>query len=98
MLLKVTLLALVGLALSYPHATYPVDYHAKPMPYRFGYGVHDEYSGQHFNRKEHSDGKTVLGTYNVALPDGTKQTVNYRADPYSGFQADVIYSPNPYGH
>lgn len=36
-------------------------------------------------------GKTVTGSYQVALPDGRVQTVTYTADHYNGFVADVAY-------
>ena len=36
-------------------------------------------------------GKTVTGSYQVALPDGRTQTVTYTADHYNGFVADVVY-------
>ncbi|XP_047739922.1 cuticle protein 19-like [Hyalella azteca] len=63
----------------------------QPMPYDFAYGVNDPYQGIDFGRSEKSDGHQVQGSYSVQLPDGRKQTVNYRADHGSGFHADVIY-------
>ena len=40
-----------------------------------------------------SDAQTVSGSYNIALPDGRRQVVNYKADPLSegGYVADVQY-------
>lgn len=58
-------------------------------PYKFDYAVKDEYDD--YGRQEESDGKVVSGSYFVHLPDGRKQIVTYRADPYTGFQADVQY-------
>lgn len=45
------------------------------MPYAFEYGVAD-YRGNNFNRREHSDGHKVQGSYSVDLPDGRVQTVS----------------------
>ncbi|XP_066978952.1 adhesive plaque matrix protein-like [Macrobrachium rosenbergii] len=71
-------------------------------PYQFGYGVKDEYAGTDFGQTEESDGNTVRGSYAVQLPDGRKQTVNYVADHYGGYQAEVTYYgeaqyPHEYG-
>ncbi|XP_042234938.1 cuticle protein 8-like [Homarus americanus] len=69
------------------------------MPYKFGYEVSDSYSGQYFDHKEYSDGTVVKGKYSVDLPDGRQQTVEYRADPDSGYQADVSYrGPGQHQH
>merc|ERR1712106_3240 len=41
---------------------------------------------------ETSDGAgTVSGSYSVALPDGRTQHVNYHANGYDGYVADVTY-------
>ncbi|CAL4091481.1 unnamed protein product [Meganyctiphanes norvegica] len=66
-------------------------YKAEPRPYSFSYAVADKYHGVDFGQTEHSDGKSVKGSYNVALPDGRKQTVKYDADHYKGYTADVSY-------
>ena len=44
---------------------------------------------------ETADGKAVVGSYQVALPDGRIQTVTYTADHYNGFVADVKYEGVP---
>ncbi|KAA0188548.1 Cuticle Protein CPR RR-2 [Hyalella azteca] len=68
----------------------PVHKH-EPKPYQFAYGVADEHYGPNFGQEEKSDGKNVLGSYTVQLPDGRKQTVKYQADHHNGFHADVQY-------
>ena len=76
----------------------PPGYHAgpaphyDPKPYAFTYGVLDEYSGVNFGEEVNSDGKAVVGSYHVVLPDGRIQTVKYTADHYAGYVADVAYS------
>ncbi|XP_053648021.2 cuticle protein 8-like [Cherax quadricarinatus] len=64
-------------------------------PYAFDYGVKDDYTGANFGHSENSDGKAVKGSYSVALPDGRIQTVNYVADEYNGYQAEVTYEGEP---
>merc|ERR1712038_1261011 len=70
-------------------------YDEAPKPYAFQYGVADDYSGAKFNAQETADGKNVIGSYQVALPDGRIQTVTYTADHYNGFVADVKYEGTP---
>ena len=71
------------------HAAAP---HYDPRPYAYQYGVKDEYSGVNFAANEESDGKAVVGSYTVLLPDGRTQNVKYTADHYAGYIADVSYS------
>ncbi|XP_064086221.1 cuticle protein 19-like [Macrobrachium nipponense] len=105
MLNKVTVLAfLVGLAVAFPTDPYapPVHYKSVPIPYNYAYGVRDNYHGTDFGHNEDSDGKAVKGSYTVQLPDGRRQTVNYIADHFNGFQAEVSYLgeaqyPHEYG-
>ncbi|KAK3864961.1 hypothetical protein Pcinc_029393 [Petrolisthes cinctipes] len=66
-------------------------YKPEPIPYNFAYGVKDDYAGTDFGHNEDSDGQAVKGSYNVVLPDGRIQTVEYVADHYNGFQAQVKY-------
>jgi len=61
------------------------------MPHSFAYAVDDAASYNNFGHQETSDGKTVTGSYRVALPDGRTQIVNYKVDAYSGFVADIKY-------
>ncbi|XP_053648029.1 pro-resilin-like [Cherax quadricarinatus] len=105
-IMKVAVLVVVlvaGVTLALPTDPYgqPV-YPSEPIPYNFGYGVKDEYAGTDFGHNEDSDGHTSKGSYNVALPDGRIQTVNYVADHQNGYQAQVSYKgqaqyPHEYG-
>merc|ERR1739838_284837 len=83
-----------------PHHS-PVYKH-DPIPYSFEYAVQDKYHGVDFGQNEHSDGKSVKGSYQVQLPDGRKQTVKYDADHHKGYTAQVEYYgeaqyPHEYG-
>eukprot|EP00091_Calanus_sinicus_P021272 TRINITY_DN6213_c0_g1_i2.p1 TRINITY_DN6213_c0_g1~~TRINITY_DN6213_c0_g1_i2.p1 ORF type:complete len:164 (+),score=47.97 TRINITY_DN6213_c0_g1_i2:96-587(+) len=67
-------------------------YKEEPAPYKYEYGVHDDYTGTTFNAGEASDDYgNVDGSYSVALPDGRTQHVTYHADHYGGYVADVTY-------
>lgn len=62
------------------------------MPYNFEWAVKDDYSNNNYNHQETGDDKGyVTGSYSVDLPDGRKQTVEYKADDYTGYVADVKY-------
>merc|ERR1712083_220682 len=65
---------------------------AEPSPYSSTYAVADDYSGAAFNQAESNDGTGVVeGSYSVNLPDGRTQHVNYHANDYDGYVADVTY-------
>jgi len=67
-------------------------YPDEPSPYTYTYAVADDYSNSAFNAAETGDGAgNAVGSYSVALPDGRTQTVNYKADGYEGYVADVTY-------
>ena len=67
-------------------------YPDEPSPYTYTYAVADDYSNSNFNAAETGDGAgNAAGSYSVALPDGRTQTVNYKADGYEGYVADVTY-------
>merc|ERR1711962_1578129 len=70
-------------------------YDESPKPYSYQYGVSDDYTGTNFAANEASDAKVVTGSYTVHLPDGRVQTVNYNADHYNGYIADVKYEGVP---
>ncbi|XP_071534978.1 cuticle protein 7-like [Panulirus ornatus] len=101
---KVTLVMLVGAALlasclgvpQYPPPPHPYapapSYKEPARPYNYAYSVNDDYKGLRFGADEASDGNTVKGSYNVDLPDGRKQQVDYTADHYAGYNAEVTYT------
>merc|ERR1712112_172772 len=67
-----------------------------PQPYKYQYGVKDEYSNSNFAKTETQDDKgNVAGTFVIALPDGRIQTTKYTADPILGFIAEVTYEGEP---
>jgi len=69
---------------------------AEPSPYSYTYAVADDYSGAAFNQAESNDGTGVVqGSYSVNLPDGRVQHVNYHANDYDGYIADVTYEGEP---
>jgi len=72
----------------YAEPAYPDE----PSPYTYTYAVADDYSNANFNAAETGDGAgNAAGSYSVALPDGRTQHVNYKADGYEGYVADVTY-------
>ncbi|XP_063605547.1 pro-resilin-like [Penaeus indicus] len=103
MLCKITVfLAIIGTVLTTPSDQYSQPSYDEPIPYKFSYGVEDQYAGADFGQTEESDGHNVRGAYRVQLPDGRKQTVNYEADHQRGFVANVQYEgeaqyPQSYG-
>ncbi|KAK4318136.1 hypothetical protein Pmani_010850 [Petrolisthes manimaculis] len=67
------------------------SYKEPGKPYKYAYSVNDDYKGLKFSADEASDGNNVKGSYQVALPDGRQQNVQYTADHHAGFIADVSY-------
>ncbi|KAF8782296.1 cuticle protein 10.9-like [Argiope bruennichi] len=58
-----------------------------PHPYGFGYEIKDHLGNQQY-RKEHSDGKKVIGSYGFTDAHGIHRLVDYVADEH-GFRAKV---------
>ena len=51
----------------------------------------DDYHYVDMGQYETRDGDHTKGNYNVVLPDGRRQNVDYYVDGYSGYVADVSY-------
>ena len=66
-----------------------LNYGGPRKPYEYSYSV--KHYGTDFEAAESSDGKSVNGHYAVLLPDGRHQKVEYKADDYIGYNADVSY-------
>merc|ERR1712106_1043081 len=70
------------------------DYHEQPDPFASEYGVHDDQYYTDFS--EHRSGDeygNIVGEYQVALPDGRIQHVEYTADGnYGGTVMEVSYT------
>merc|ERR1712020_555568 len=67
-----------------------------PQPYKYEYGVQDDYSKAAFAKSEtQNEVGAVTGSYKVNLPDGRIQTVTYTADPVNGYKAVVSYEGEP---
>merc|ERR1712168_434026 len=67
-----------------------------PQPYKYEYGVQDDYTNAAFAKSEsQNEVGTVTGSYKVNLPDGRIQTVTYTADAVGGFKAEVTYEGTP---
>merc|ERR1712117_467922 len=66
---------------------------AEVSPYTYNYGVADDYSKAAFSQTESNDGTGVVeGSYQVNLPDGRVQTVNYHANDVDGYVAEGSYA------
>merc|ERR1711970_574058 len=71
------------------HAAPIVGDLAEVSPYTYNYGVADDYSKAAFSQTESNDGTGVVeGSYQVNLPDGRVQTVNYHANDVDGYVAE----------
>merc|ERR1712066_917869 len=82
-----------GVAHAAPVAGYAAGDLAEVSPYTYNYGVADDYSKAAFSQTESNDGTGVVeGSYQVNLPDGRVQTVNYHANDIDGYVAEVSYA------
>lgn len=66
--------------------------------YNFAYDVNDPHTGDIKNQHESRRGDSVLGQYSLLQPDGTRRTVDYRADDHNGFTATVNNDGRPITH
>lgn len=64
-----------------------------PSKYEYEYSVQDPLTGDAKTQKETREGDAVVGSYSVVDADGTKRTVEYRADAKSGFNAVIRKEP-----
>ncbi|MDK3205786.1 chitin-binding domain-containing protein, partial [Escherichia coli] len=61
-----------------------------PKPYSFEYSVNDPHTYDIKSQSEYADGNGyVKGSYSLVEPDGSTRVVEYTADDYNGFQAEV---------
>ncbi|KAM3964300.1 resilin [Aphomia sociella] len=65
----------------------------EPAKYEFNYEVNDAQTGTKFGHSEQRDGDTATGEYNVELPDGRKQVVEYEAG-LQGYKPQIRYEDN----
>ncbi|XP_063587077.1 cuticle protein 7-like [Penaeus indicus] len=78
-------------------AAFPSDPHRRSLPtygdapaeYQFSYEVKDDYSKNDYGHSEDRSGYNTRGQYQVVLPDGRVQTVEYTVSNDSGFMANV---------
>ncbi|XP_050544639.1 cuticle protein 7-like [Daktulosphaira vitifoliae] len=61
-----------------------------PAPYNFEYSVNDPTTYDVKSQQEYADGNGyVKGSYSLVEPDGSTRVVEYTADDYNGFNAEV---------
>jgi hypothetical protein len=63
--------------------------------YEFSYQVEDAASGSDFGHREEREGGSAWGSYEVLLPDGRKQIVEYQADQ-NGYSPKIRYEQTGY--
>lgn len=64
-----------------------------PNNYEFGYGIHDEKTGDIKQHLETASNGVVKGQYSLIDSDGFRRIVEYTADDVHGFQAIVKREP-----
>ncbi|EAA05387.6 AGAP012487-PA [Anopheles gambiae str. PEST] len=62
----------------------------EPAKYEFSYEVDEEHTDLSFGHEEMRDGDYTTGKYNVLLPDGRRQIVEYEAD-HKGYRPKITY-------
>ncbi|KAL4715377.1 hypothetical protein ACJJTC_015148 [Scirpophaga incertulas] len=62
----------------------------EPAKYEFSYDVDDTQTGTKFHHSEQRDGDVTTGEYDVELPDGRKQVVEYESG-LQGFKPQIRY-------
>ena len=67
----------------------------EPAMYQFSYEVQDAPSGSDFGHREERNGDVAWGSYEVLLPDGRKQIVDYQADQ-NGYNPSIRYEETGY--
>ncbi|KAJ9594467.1 hypothetical protein L9F63_014079 [Diploptera punctata] len=68
---------------------------SEPAMYEFSYQVQDAASGNDFGHREGREGDVAWGEYEVVLPDGRKQVVEYQADQ-GGYKPKIRYEEGGY--
>lgn len=66
-----------------------VDSYDPNPQYTYAYTVNDYHTGDSKSQHESRHGDVVRGQYSLTEPDGSRRTVDYTADPHSGFNAVV---------
>lgn len=66
-----------------------------PGKLNFEYIVKDHKKNVDFGHWEKQEGADTKGRYNVVLPDGRRQIVDYRANDAFGYIADITYEEVP---
>ncbi|XP_032311083.1 larval cuticle protein A2B [Drosophila ananassae] len=74
-------------------AGHPDELIVSPAQYEFHYSVHDGHTGDVKDQFEHRRGEYVTGRYSLIEPDGHRRIVDYTADPFLGFNAQVRREP-----
>ncbi|VVC34977.1 Insect cuticle protein,Chitin-binding type R&R consensus [Cinara cedri] len=103
---KLIVVAVVAVCVSAALAQYKSAYPAPkayapepayaPATYSFEYSVNDPSTHDIKSQSEYSDGNGyVKGTYSLVEADGTKRIVEYTADDYNGFNAEVKKEGTP---
>lgn len=67
-----------------------------PASYQFKYDVNAPEYGVKFGHEESKEGEEAWGRYNVLLPDGRTQIVEYEADHF-GYRPKITYEQSQGG-